>query len=114
MNVVGQNGVELSEKWDDGVKTYLGMCVAGFPNMFFTYGPQAPTALCNGPSCAELQGEWVVDALKTVRGKGLRTINAAVEAEKTWAEGITAIANMSLLPTTKSWYMVRCFSLEIT
>lgn len=33
MNVVGKDGVSLSEKWEDGVKTYFGMCISGFPNM---------------------------------------------------------------------------------
>ncbi|EUC29071.1 hypothetical protein COCCADRAFT_40514 [Bipolaris zeicola 26-R-13] len=43
-------GESLSEHWKDDTKTYLGMAVAGFPNMFFTYGPQAPTTLCNEPT----------------------------------------------------------------
>ena len=29
--------------------------------MLMLYGPQSPTAFCNGPTCAELQGDWVVD-----------------------------------------------------
>lgn len=40
MNVTGKDGVSLNEKWKDGTKTYLGMSVSDFPNMFFTYGPQ--------------------------------------------------------------------------
>jgi cation diffusion facilitator CzcD-associated flavoprotein CzcO len=40
MNVVGRDGISLNEKWKDGVKTYLGLCASGFPDMFFPYGPQ--------------------------------------------------------------------------
>jgi hypothetical protein len=69
---------------------------------FFTYGPQAPTALCNGPSCAELQGEWIVTLLEYMKEKELRSVDATPESAKAWAEGISTIANMSLLPTTKS------------
>ena len=72
---------------------------------FFTYGPQAPTALCNGPSCAEIQGEWIVSLLKHMRERKLQVVNASLESELAWAQGVTAIANMSLLPATKSWYM---------
>ncbi|EMD91816.1 hypothetical protein COCC4DRAFT_57164 [Bipolaris maydis ATCC 48331] len=47
---ITENGIktidsDLSEHWKEGTKTYLGMEVAGFPNMFFTYVLQAPTAL---------------------------------------------------------------------
>ena len=34
MNVVGKDGISLNEKWKDGVKTNLGLCVSGFPNMY--------------------------------------------------------------------------------
>lgn len=119
MNVVGKDGLDLRDKWQDGVKTYMGLCVAGFPNMwvayhtqrlvvlltsnrFFTYGPQAPTALCNGPSCAELQGDWIVNLMEYMRENKLRCVNATTESEKTWAKGIWEIANMSLLPSTRS------------
>ena len=44
------SGEPLAEYWRHGTRTYLGMAVSGFPNMFFTYGPQGPTALCNGPT----------------------------------------------------------------
>ena len=40
MNVVGRNGISLNEMWKDGVKTCLGLCTSGLPNMFFPYGPQ--------------------------------------------------------------------------
>ena len=75
------------------------------PSRFFTYGPQAPTALCNGPSCAELQGEWIVSLLKHMRESNVRTVNATAASEKTWTENIWTIANQSLLPEANSWYM---------
>lgn len=69
---------------------------------FFTYGPQAPTALCNGPSCAELQGDWIVDALEYTRKNEYQSIEGSEQASKAWAEGVTAVADMSLLPTARS------------
>lgn len=56
IDIRSSSNESLNEHWKDDTKTYLGMAVAGFPNMFFTYGPQAPTTLCNEPTCAELQG----------------------------------------------------------
>ncbi|GIZ49870.1 hypothetical protein CKM354_001288800 [Cercospora kikuchii] len=105
MNVEGRKYLRLQDKWADGVKTFMGLCVGDFPNMLFTYGPQAPTALCNGPSCAELQGECIVSLLKQMRQEGKQTVNASSVKEEEWAASVRAIANMSLLPGTKSWYM---------
>jgi cation diffusion facilitator CzcD-associated flavoprotein CzcO len=51
IDIRGVNEVSIQEKWKNGLYTHLGMAVEGFPNMFFVYGPQGPTALSNGPSC---------------------------------------------------------------
>ncbi|KAJ9651536.1 hypothetical protein H2198_009179 [Neophaeococcomyces mojaviensis] len=102
IDIRGEGGQRLQDKWKEGVKTYLGMAVSGFPNMFFTYGPQAPTALCNGPTCAELQGDWIVNCMKYMRDNNFVKITADSEAEKKWAASIWTLANASLLPNTKS------------
>ena len=102
IDIRGTDGVSLKEKWKTGASTNLGMSVAGFPNMFFTYGPQAPTALCNGPTCAELQGNWIVDVANHMKEKHLNKIEADSESEKEWCEKIWTLANASLLPGTKS------------
>lgn len=102
IDIRGPSGISLTDKWVNGSLTYLGMSVSGFPNMFFTYGPQAPTALCNGPTCAELQGNWIADCLNYMREKNLSTIDATLEAEAAWKQDVHNFAHASLLPTTKS------------
>lgn len=99
IDITGSNGQTLHEYWQDGAKTYLGLAVSGFPNMFFTYGPQAPTAFCNGPTCAELQGNWILGAMNYMREKSLSKIDASVESEKGWKQIVLDLANASLLPT---------------
>ncbi|KAF0641018.1 hypothetical protein FPSE5266_06780 [Fusarium pseudograminearum] len=105
MNITGASGLKLNDKWKTRVKTYLGMTVAGFPNMFFTYGPQAPTAFCNGPTCAESQGEFIISLMKYMSKHGCRTVEASQESEAEWGATVHDFANASLLPSTKSWYM---------
>lgn len=51
IDIRGIGGKSIKEKWSEGVATYLGVTTSGFPNMFFMYGPQGPTAFCNGPTC---------------------------------------------------------------
>ncbi|KAF9767348.1 hypothetical protein IL306_000090 [Fusarium sp. DS 682] len=100
MNISGASGVKLADKWKTGAKTYLGMAVAGFPNMFFTYGPQAPTALCNGPTCAESQGEFIVNMVKHMSKHSLQKVEACLDAEAEWGANVRDIASASLLPST--------------
>jgi cation diffusion facilitator CzcD-associated flavoprotein CzcO len=52
IDIRGTNGELVREKWEKGLSTYLGLSVANYPNMFFSYGPHGPTAFCNGPTCA--------------------------------------------------------------
>ncbi|KAL1645999.1 hypothetical protein SLS58_003419 [Diplodia intermedia] len=98
----------LKEKWDRaGARTYLGLACAGFPNMFFTYGPQAPTAFCNGPTCAQMQGDWIAGLMRHMREKGLERVEAREESEEEWVRLVDEIARKTLLPETKSMYYAR-------
>lgn len=99
----------VKEKWErDGVSTYLGMSAAGFPNMFFTYGPHAPTAFCNGPTCAELQGNWIAGVMRYMRDRGLERIDPKPESEREWVQLVNGIASKTLLPETKSVSEASC------
>ena len=45
MDVKGRNGARLSDHWADGAYAYKGTLTAGFPNLFFLYGPVSYTHL---------------------------------------------------------------------
>ncbi|KAI2472397.1 cyclopentanone 1,2-monooxygenase [Annulohypoxylon bovei var. microspora] len=106
IDIRGIGGQSLKEKFQQhGPTTYCGISVAGFPNMFFSYGPQAPTAFCNGPTCAELQGDWIADVMNRLRRAGISSIVADEASEKAWGEHVESVAYSSLLPKAKSWYM---------
>lgn len=101
----GTHGRRLGDAWAQGVETYLGMAVPGFPNMLMLYGPQSPTAFCNGPTCAELQGDWVVECLAHLRARGVRTIEADSDAARAWTKHMAEEFQHSLLLRADSWYM---------
>jgi cation diffusion facilitator CzcD-associated flavoprotein CzcO len=102
IDIKGVSGESLKDHWKDGAKTYLGLAVADFPNMFFTYGPQAPTALCNGPTCAQLQGDWILKAMEHMKTKSLKKMVAEKKSEDEYKELIWKLANASLLPSVDS------------
>ncbi len=105
INPIGLDGVELRTKWATGTYTAYGMTVSGFPNFFFLYGPQAPTAYANGPSITEPQGDWCVDVMKRMRDAGKTRINATVEAEQEWKKEVNYLHSFTLRDKTDGWYM---------
>lgn len=105
IDIHGTAGRSLAETWANGVDTHLGLAVPGFPNLLILYGPQSPCAFCNGPTCAELQGDWVVECLSYLRDAGLTRIEATREAAEAWTRHMDEVAARSLLPLADSWYM---------
>ncbi|KAF2236768.1 FAD/NAD(P)-binding domain-containing protein [Viridothelium virens] len=105
MGLKDTDGVPLSEKWQMGTWSYLGMTCNGFPNMFFLYGAQGPTAFSNGPSCVEVQGDWIVDAIAKCKQEGVSRLEATKDAEEEWRQKVTDLSNKTLFPGTSSWYM---------
>lgn len=105
MNITGAGGATFKEYWKDGLKVQLGLASAGFPNLFFLYGPQSPTAFANGPSSAEFQGEVLVDLLTHLRDKGYTRCESTPQADQAWANLVNDTVQQSLFPMANSWYM---------
>ncbi|KAK5723867.1 hypothetical protein LTR17_013881 [Elasticomyces elasticus] len=104
MKISGIGGEQMGDKWAKGTWTYLGLATARFPNFFFTYGPQAPTAFSNGPSCIEIQGDWITDVLTDMRDRKLRKIDADPQAEAEWKELVNDLINDTPRGKVDSWY----------
>lgn len=107
IDIRGKNDVSLKEKWADGadLKTFLGLATSGFPNMFMLTGPQSPSVLINMMVSIEQHVEWVADCIDYLREHHLEAFEATAEAEEFWSQQCRAIADMSLLTKTDSWYM---------
>lgn len=101
----GTEGQTLAQHWRSGVRTQLGMASHGFPNLLYIYGPQSPSGFCNGPTCAEVQGDWVVELFSYLADHGITRLEATAEAESAWREQVHAIAAGTLFPRADSWYM---------
>ncbi|KAL9617281.1 MAG: hypothetical protein Q9160_007908 [Pyrenula sp. 1 TL-2023] len=104
MDIRGTHGASLKEKWKHGVKTQLGMATNGFPNMMFPYGPQSPSNLCNGPVCAEEQGNWIIRCLEHLRAQKMNRIEALPKSEGEWSAHATGLLKGSLFEETSGYY----------
>jgi cation diffusion facilitator CzcD-associated flavoprotein CzcO len=105
IDIRGTQGETLREKWAKGVRAHLGMAAADFPNLLFVYGPQSPNAFANGPTCAELQGDWITGLLDHVRQRDWKRFEATAAAEEEWRAQVHALADATLFPQADSWYL---------
>jgi cation diffusion facilitator CzcD-associated flavoprotein CzcO len=104
LNIQGTNGGTIADHWKDGTRTSMGIALPEFPNMFFLYGPQAPTAFSSGPSCTQFQAEWVEKAFKVIKDKGITRLEATQESEDDWCRRLSEAWDKTLFPMAKSWY----------
>jgi len=105
IRIVGRGGTTLKEKWQAGPRTYLGLTVAGFPNMFIIAGPGSPSVLASMIQSIEQHVDWIADCMAHMRDVGARTIDARVEDEDRWVEHVSEVAQVSLRSTCSSWYV---------
>lgn len=107
IDVRGRDGVLLREVWaTEGPVSYLGLQVAGFPNLFTVQGPGSPSAATNFVAALEQHVDWIADCLNYLRAHGHRTIEALPAAQTEWIEHTTALVAPTVLvhPSCNSWY----------
>jgi cation diffusion facilitator CzcD-associated flavoprotein CzcO len=105
MDIRGRGGRSLRDDWKAGPRTYLGLQMPGYPNLFTITGPGSPSVLTNMPVAIEQHVEWIADCIAHVRAHGIRTIEASEEATRTWGEHVQECARATLLWDAKhSWY----------
>ena len=105
MDFRGANGLLIGDAWADGVDTHIGIAAPGFPNMLMLYGPQSAASFCNGPVCAELQGEWIVDLMEYLRSNNLTRFDTDAAHAQKWTGVLADWAEMTLFGKANSWYM---------
>ncbi len=106
MDIRGKDGLSLADAWKAGPVNYLGLQVAGFPNLFTVTGPGSPSVLTNMPVAIEQHVEWITDCIAHMRKEGHDRIETTAEAMDLWIAKVNEAANATLLPTVPhSWYL---------
>ncbi len=105
MNVVGKGGLELNKKWEAGPKTYLGIQTTGFPNMYMITGPGSPSVLSNMTTSIEQHVEWVAGAIQYMEANGIDRMEPDQKYEDDWVQHVNEVADKTLYPRAKSWYI---------
>jgi cyclohexanone monooxygenase len=105
IDIRGVDGTRLADKWVGGPTTYLGLMVAGFPNMFIVTGPGSPGVKSQMIHSIEQHVDWVSDLLKTAAARQVRRIEADLDAEANWVSHVNEVADATLYPRANSWYV---------
>ena len=105
VDIRGRGGKRLVDAWIDGPRSYLGIAIHGFPNMFTITGPSSPSVLSNMLVSIEQHVDWVSDCIGWMNANDKTAIEPSDEAERDWAEHTAHLAGMTLFPQADSWYM---------
>ena len=105
VDIRGRGGRTLREAWAEGPRTYLGLAVAGFPNLFTITGPGSPSVLSNMIVSIEQHVDWIADCLVYLRAHGCEVVEATADAQEAWVAHVNDVGNTTLYPRAASWYM---------
>ena len=105
IDIRGSNGQKLADKWAEGPRTYLGLMMAGFPNLFTITGPGSPSVLSNVLVSIEQHVEFISDCLAHLRAHELQRVETSLQAEDEWVSHVNDVANATLFPQGGSWYL---------
>ncbi len=104
MDIRGRDDYVLEEEWEGGPRTYLGLGVDGFPNLFTITGPQSPAVLSNMPVSIEQHVDWITDCIEYMQAEGYEYIEPQSEAAEQWVSQTNTLAGSMLFSEADSWY----------
>ena len=105
IDIRGKNGTTLKQKWGAGPKSYLGIGINGFPNLFTITGPGSPSVLSNMLPSIEQHVNWIAECIEYMRKHDFISIEPTKEAEEAWVSHVNEVASQTLLTTCNSWYL---------
>lgn len=83
----GEKGLELNDKYRDGIRTLYGIHSQGYPNLFIMGGYQASFQF-NLTDMLQTQGDHIAACIDYVRRHGYQTIDVTPEAEEWWVQEV--------------------------
>ena len=107
IDIRGKGGQRLKDAWADGPQTYLGLQIAGFPNLFTLVGAHNGASFCNIAVCGALQVEWVSKMIGYMHGKGLSYSEAEPKHQAQWTEQVYQVFAKTLLASNNdgAWWV---------
>lgn len=105
IDIRGRSGLSFRDKWADGPSSYLGVAVAGFPNLFTVTGPGSPSVLSNMMVSIEQHIEWIADCIGQMEKDHRTAIEPVQDAEDKWMAHVNDLASQMLYQDSNTWYL---------
>lgn len=105
MVITGRGQLTLQDKWTAGPRTYLGLMVAGFPNLFMITGPGSPAVISNVVVSIEQHVNWIAGCISYARSQAAGVVEAELDAEDLWTAHVSELASNTFFLKTDSWYL---------
>jgi cation diffusion facilitator CzcD-associated flavoprotein CzcO len=101
IDIRGEGGQTLKDKFANGPRTYMGIQSAGFPNLFTINA----ASVGNFVQAAEPLVEWVSECISYVRENCYTRISAAPQAEEEWGKHVAEGGANILRTKADSWFV---------
>ncbi|MGD9997957.1 MAG: flavin-containing monooxygenase [Ilumatobacteraceae bacterium] len=105
IDIRGRDGRRLRDEWGDGPAAYLGLAIAGFPNLFTVNGPCNPALLTNVPVSIEHDVEWISDCIDHAEQHGFTAVEPTEEAQAAWVQHVADALEGTLFLLADSWWL---------
>lgn len=108
LQITGRDGLSLKDAWHQGPEAYLGITVAGFPNMFMLYGPNTNLGHNSIITMLECQFEYVLQALHAREQSSAAALDVRAEAMRRFNEQLQdELRGTSFAGSCNSWYKTK-------
>jgi cyclohexanone monooxygenase len=104
INITNENEVSLKSKWADGPKTYLGVMVSEFPNLFMITGPQSPGVKSQMILSIEQHVDFIHNLIMHKKDNNYSAVYAKRKNQDEWVKHNNDVAHSTLYPLAHSWY----------
>lgn len=105
IDIHGVDGKTIKDVWSKGSDTYLGIGVAGFPNLHLIGGPGSPSVLVNVVMANEYQVGWISRCIKYMRDHGLTRVDVDPDYQAKWSQTVKDVIQGTVLVSADSWYV---------
>jgi cation diffusion facilitator CzcD-associated flavoprotein CzcO len=97
----GIGGTKLKDVWGNGIRTFLGLTVKDFPNMFMVMGPHQMFG--NIPRSIEYAVDWAADIIEWASNNKVTFIGATENGMESWTEHVHDCGKGLLANDVDSW-----------
>jgi cyclohexanone monooxygenase len=105
IDIVGRDGRSLRDDWAEGPRAFLGLAMAGFPNLFTVTGPGSPSVFTNMIVAIEQHVDWIADCLQFMQERNITVIEVEQHTQDEWSDHVRDVGDDTLYPKANSWYM---------